>query len=373
LAAFREFFEEWNENLRRYFVPIKSLVVDEQLVSSRCRSPNKIYNPSKPGKYGELVRWCADAEFRYFLNGNPLTRRPEDASAATRHKENNSAKNLVLDLTGPFLDRGRNITGDRFFSSTALAHDLLTRRTTYVGTIMKGKRELPPILHEPKNQYQSEFVFGGNEDQITLQSYQVKRSRKAYLISTMHHDRCEGNPDNNNKSDIQLFYNSTKAGVDVVDQMCKRFSTRCKVHRWPTVHFHNILDVTGVNSQTIFTELHPEWCRNRRVTSRTVRREFLIELATQLAMPNMRLRLNDPIGLTRPIVDNLARLTGMPNPRGDRESTEDQFRERGRCARCRGEGKKSRACNRTKDLCISCNQPVCGKHSTSVKKCVNCA
>jgi hypothetical protein len=24
-------------------------------------------------------------------------------------------------------------------------------------------------------------------------------------------------------------------------------------------------------------------------------------------------------------------------------------------------------------LCISCNQPVCGKHSTSVKKCVNCA
>ena len=238
---------------------------------------------------------------------------------------------------------------------------------------MKGKRELPPILHEPKNQYQSEFVFGGNEDQITLQSYQVKRSRKAYLISTMHHDRCEGNPDNNNKSDIQLFYNSTKAGVDVVDQMCKRFSTRCKVHRWPTVHFHNILDVTGVNSQTIFTELHPEWCRNRRVTSRTVRREFLIELATQLAMPNMRLRLNDPIGLTRPIVDNLARLTGMPNPRGDRESTEDQFRERGRCARCRGEGKKSRACNRTKDLCISCNQPVCGKHSTSVKKCVNCA
>ena len=141
-----------------------------------------------------------------------------------------------MTLSEPFLDKGSNITADRFFTSKPLAEELLRRRTTYVGTIAKNKREIPPILHNKMVQGQTKlnFVFGGINNKITLQCSQVKQNRKVYLLSTMHHavnaaagDQQAANP----KSDIQLFYNETKAGVDVIDEMCKGFTTRFRVLR----------------------------------------------------------------------------------------------------------------------------------------------
>ena len=120
-AAMREVWEEWNSRLKLFFEPTSCVCVDEQLVASRCRSPHRIYNPSKPGKFGELIRWCSDANDRYFLNGSPLTKRPEDRDALILHKEENKAKRLVTNLVAPYLDRGLNVTGDRFFTSLELA------------------------------------------------------------------------------------------------------------------------------------------------------------------------------------------------------------------------------------------------------------
>ena len=45
-----------------------------------------------------------------------------------------------------------------------------------------------------------------------------------------------------------LFCNKTKGGVDVCDKMCKQYSARSMVRRWPQVHFQNMLDVVGVNT-----------------------------------------------------------------------------------------------------------------------------
>ena len=86
------------------------------------------------------------------------------------------------------------------------------------------------------------------------------------------------------KSDIQLFYNMTKPGVDVIDEMCKMYTTRYKVYRWPLVHFHNILDVTAINAYTIFTSSHEEWSS---ISSKQRRRKFLRQLALELSTPNM--------------------------------------------------------------------------------------
>ena len=79
-----------------------------------------------------------------------------------------------MSLSEPFLDHGRNVTADRFFSSVPVAEALLERRTTLVGTMMKNKKEIPPIHHERREQFDSTFVFGGPGKKITLQSQQVK-------------------------------------------------------------------------------------------------------------------------------------------------------------------------------------------------------
>ena len=361
-AAIRDFFETWNQRLRMHFTPSANIVVDEQLIASRCRSPNKIYNPSKPGKYGELVRWVVDGEYRYFLNGDPLTRRPTDPQAAQRHKTDNTAKMLVLNLARPFLDKGRNITGDRFFTSFDLAEELLRRQTTYVGTMSKTKREIPPTLHSNLPVSTSKFVFGGTNKKITLQAYQVKRNRKVYLLSTMHHTSSASG--DSNKSDIQLFYNSTKAGVDVLDEMCKNFSTRCRVLRWFVVIFHNILDVTAINTQTIFEIHHPTAGTNN---PRTKRRAFLLTLADELVKEHMHIRMDNPTGLSTRTMENLARATGTPNPRVVRQQEiEESNSQRQRCRKCIQEGKRPRNANLTALKCAACGLPICGQHG--VKK-----
>lgn len=127
------------------------------------------------------------------MNGDPLTRRPANPQAAQRHKADNTAKRLVLNLAGPFLGKGRNITGDRFFTSHDLAEELLRRQTTYVGTISKEKHDITPTFHSNLPLSTSKFIFGGNNYKITLQAYQAK---------SKHVGSASGD---SNKSDIQLF------------------------------------------------------------------------------------------------------------------------------------------------------------------------
>ena len=53
-AAVREIWEDFNSLLGAHYDPSEELVVDEQLICSRTRSPHCTFNSSKPGKCGEL-------------------------------------------------------------------------------------------------------------------------------------------------------------------------------------------------------------------------------------------------------------------------------------------------------------------------------
>ena len=176
-TTFREIWTEFNSSLTKHFEPSAHLVVDEQLVTSKCLSPHRTYNPSKPGKYGEMYRWCVDAEKRYVCKGNPLIKKPEHPVEAAAHKEANRVRSLVLDLLEPYLGTGRNVTGDRYFSSFELTQELLTEhQTTYLGTLMSNKRKLPPILHEKLQLHESNLSL---EDQIErFLCARIKQSRR---------------------------------------------------------------------------------------------------------------------------------------------------------------------------------------------------
>ena len=52
LAAIREVWSIFNDNLRNIYVPNETLTVDEQLVGYRGKIPGRTYMPSKPRKYG---------------------------------------------------------------------------------------------------------------------------------------------------------------------------------------------------------------------------------------------------------------------------------------------------------------------------------
>ncbi|XP_026993012.1 uncharacterized protein LOC113636841 isoform X2 [Tachysurus fulvidraco] len=87
-------------------------------------------------------------------------------------------------LMEPFLDKGRNVTTDNFFTSLSLAHKLLSRKTTILGTVNKIRREIPQSArHTDRNEFTT-HVFSTTA--ATLTAYAPKRKKTVYILSSMH-------------------------------------------------------------------------------------------------------------------------------------------------------------------------------------------
>ena len=131
-----------------------------------------------------MIRWSADARHRYIFRGSPATKRPTHPEAAKLHKEANKSQNLVEYLVQDFRGTGRNVTGDRFFTSMPTVIKLLQEyKLTYMGTIiMSNKRDIPPKLHCRKEVLETTFLFGGPDRQCTLAGYQATQKKNVLML-----------------------------------------------------------------------------------------------------------------------------------------------------------------------------------------------
>ena len=77
--------------------------------------------------------------------------------------------------------------------------------------------------------------------------YQCKKAKFVIILSTFHPDVWIEN-NTKKKPEPVLFYNKTKAGVDVVDQMTRKYSVKAASRRWPPVHvFNYMIDFAIIN------------------------------------------------------------------------------------------------------------------------------
>ncbi|CAG4936644.1 unnamed protein product [Parnassius apollo] len=103
----------------------------------------------------------------------------------------------------------------------------------------------------------------------------------------MHHESATS--ETSEKPEVIGYYNSTKAGVDAVDQMCHSYSCSRRTKRWPLAIFYNMLDVAGINSHTILNNNN-----NRNGKNQESRAEFLYKLSLDLMLPYIKDRLKIP-------------------------------------------------------------------------------
>jgi hypothetical protein len=90
---------------------------------------------SKPGKFGIKVSWFVDAD---------NTMSPKCLIYLGAETLANANRVLIENLIEPYLDKGRNVTTDNYFSRVHLGESLSARRTTLVETIRNNRQELPP-------------------------------------------------------------------------------------------------------------------------------------------------------------------------------------------------------------------------------------
>jgi len=303
--------------------------------------------PGKSGKYGLKIFWCCDSSTAYPLAGEVYLGRQSEviAQAVNANRINDLLKRLVQ----PWINTGRTITTDNYFTSAELAEDLLGVQTTLVGTICQNKREIPRELQPNRwrPEHSSIFCF---DRQLTLVSYVPKKGRAVILLSSMHLEKVV-DEEQKKKPEIILYYNNTKGGVDRMNQMIATYSCRRKIKRWPMTFFFNMIDVAGIAAFTVWVSKNPQW----NIGKRHRRRLFLLQLGHDLVHDHLNRRRQQPQAMQRDV--RLAmQAIGLPliTPSFDAESVT-------------GVKQRCRLCSRERDRkvitrCASCHIPCCPDH-----------
>lgn len=207
LAAFRKVWDLWTHRLELLFNPGRDICVDEQLVPFRGRCKFKQYIPTKPARYGLKIWAVCDVETSYAW-------RLQVCKAGDR-AEVNQGMRVALELTEGL--QGNVVTCDNFFTSFALAEELLKRKVALIGTIRKNEPELPPRLLQTRGRavLSSAFAFTLTH---TLVSYVPRRGKNVLLMSTKHRTPDVSGEGKRKPVTIQ-DYNRCKGGVDNLDKV----------------------------------------------------------------------------------------------------------------------------------------------------------
>ncbi|CAL9705959.1 unnamed protein product [Knipowitschia caucasica] len=265
-AAMSDVWGSFVTNCLTLYNPGRHITIDEQLFPSKTRCCFLQYSATKPEKFGIKFWVACDLKSKYICNVLPYLGKDSSRPSGERLSET-----VVMRLMEPFLDKGRNVTTDNFFTSLSLAQQLLERKTTILGTLNKICREIPQSTRRmDRNEYNTQLF---STTGATLTVYTPKRKKAVYILSSMH-NFVQTEDTTKRKPNTVTLYNTTKRGVDVMDQMVREYSVRSGTRRWPIAVFYNMIDMAALNAHVLYQACTGK--QERRV-------DFLVELARELA------------------------------------------------------------------------------------------
>ena len=195
-------------------MPSPYITIDEQLLPCKARCRFIQYMPNKLDKFVMKFWIAVDVETKYFYNSFPYLGKDESGDNSV-----SLPAYVVTKLMQPIFKCGYNVTCDNFFTSLDVALRLAEQKCSNVGTVRQNRRDLPQAAKRKQQQHET-FLFTSTQTTIViLTSYQCKKQKLIVIMSTLHLD--VEIPLHNNlekKPETVLFYNKTKAGVDVIDQ-----------------------------------------------------------------------------------------------------------------------------------------------------------
>lgn len=264
------------------------------------------------------------------------------------------------------------MTTDNFFTSLQLANQLRVRGMSLVGTLRQNKPYIPKELKPNPTDDKGTPRYAFNKDG-TLLSVVTKKNKCVFIMSTLHYSR--GQPALNGKEEINDYYNKTKGGVDVMDQMVSKYSTKRKTNRWPLAIFFNMIDVAALGAFCVYSNLHPNTQKKR-----SSRRSFLTTLGVELATKNMNTRAahnrvtrysNVRAALELMLNKNISPVSvSEQNSTTERDKT-GRLQTKGRCYICVANNPKSD--RKTRKKCDGCQRPMCNTHTKTVEPlCLRC-
>ena len=209
------------------YKPGTKMTLDETMIPFRGRLSFLQYLPCKSHKYGiKMFRLC---------NTDGYTFRMQVYTGKAVGKSRNLPSDIVMKLAEPYLDEGRALATDNYFTSVDLARELLLRRTNLIGTLRKNRKHLPPCVVNARL-CRDEIIGKVSEDGIVVGKWRDKRD--VLFLTTMHDLtmvdseklRIDGLP---RVTPVAILdYNKCKQGVDLSDQLASYQTPLRKTIRW---------------------------------------------------------------------------------------------------------------------------------------------
>ena len=296
---------------------------------------------NKPDKFGIKFWLAVDTKAKYILNAFPYLGKDD-----TRPTGQPLGEYVVLKLLEPYTKKGRNVTTDNFFTSLELAKKLAKLNTTIVGTVNRSRKEIPEVIKNSKGALYETVLFTSEDNVCTLTAYQAKANKNVLLLSTQH-QTVSIDAGTKKKPETILFYNSTKYGVDVVDQMARKYSVKAPSRRWPVHVLYNILDFAAINAFVIYKDI---------TGNKIKRRDFILQLAEQLSQKAHNQEEDPQEGTSTQKHNNNLEVGSKAYK---------QNRKRRTCQEKKCE-------NKTYEICKNCKKNICGKCSFKITYCNNC-
>ena len=264
---------------------------------------------------------------------------------------------------------------DRLYTSVEIANWLLEKNITIVGTVRKVRVGFPEEAFDTENRevLNKTCHFEKDKKDLCLSSYTVqtksKGKKNVVILSTTRPMHSCTKDDNKSKPQIFKFYDFTKGGTDIVDQMNDYFTTRAKSLRWVMIVLYYMLDTARVNAKTI-------WCiKNGIDHHKLIYYIFCWDLAKTLTMPHVIRQDINGLGLIVQLKRNLFLGTAfvVPKPKPKIKKRFECTAKRKECviheANCRKKQGKD-DCPRSTEQGQFCGDSICQEHS--LRLCVKC-
>jgi hypothetical protein len=244
------------ESYKNTIVPGETVCIDETLVPFRGRLKFRQYIPNKKQKFGiKLFKICVQGGYTYDFRvycGN-------DKGATS------VATKVTMALMNDLLDKGRTLCTDNWYTSVALAHELLQRNTHLVGTLKRNRKNNPASVTGKQLQKGETSAAESNTGVVVLKWHD---RRDVLMLTTKHTDdmvEVQRRNTSIQKPKCVLEYNKAKTFIDISDQIksyCTSLRRGVKWYRKLAIEL--LIGTSTVNALYVYNKLTNE---NMQITA----------------------------------------------------------------------------------------------------------
>ena len=287
---------------REHYYPSKKLAIDETMIGFRGRFGAKQYTPKKTVKWGIKAFNVADSRNGYLLDTLVYTGADTLDEAQPEFESLPQPARVVMHLMRHYLDSNHHLYTDRYYTSIPLTQALSSRNTSFTGTVMRNRVDLPDTIRAKSfSLKQGEDVSfrcgqlmvkawrakGKHKDLVMLSS---SSSAKMIVVPALHRTQRMLKPE------CVHDYNNSMNGVDRSDQYSVSYPFVRKTRKWWRKLFFYLLEVSVVNSYIIYREV-----TQKKITHLQFRRSIVESLAVEYLQQQESRRISVGRPLSQPL------------------------------------------------------------------------